>query len=218
MLLLISMIAVAVTNASYAVEPSEILEEKFYSTATIDDDFDDGSVLVTLDKQHSQANKVHKSDFFYKSKNNNIESIEDLTKVDGNIYAKKFLDAEDFNQILKLNLKEKSKQNVINVVKELENMDGIISVEPSYEMQLTALPEASTGTRYSNLWGLHGENGINVEKAWETTMGKRSIRVGVMDTGIANHPDLNANLVTGWDFINNNNITNDDTNGHGTQL
>jgi hypothetical protein len=41
--------------------------------------------------------------------------------------------------------------------------------------------------------------------------------VGIIDSGISPHPDLNANLLPGWNFVNKNNNTNDTT-GHGTQV
>lgn len=66
--------------------------------------------------------------------------------------------------------------------------------------------------------GLNGTNGIDVENAWNFTTGSNTIRVGIIDTGISNHVDLNANLVPGRDTFNNNNITNDDTHSHGTHV
>ena len=44
------------------------------------------------------------------------------------------------------------------------------------------------------------------------------MRVGVIDTGVSNHEDLNGNLVSGWDTFNNNATTNDDTHSHGTHV
>ena len=67
-------------------------------------------------------------------------------------------------------------------------------------------------------WGLNGTYGINVEEAWKYTRGSKSIRVGVIDTGIADHEDLRPNLVAGWDFYNDNEITTDDLTGHGTHV
>lgn len=67
-------------------------------------------------------------------------------------------------------------------------------------------------------WGLIDDFGIQAESAWEITTGNSNIRVGIIDSGVADHPDLNANLVTGWDFVNDNAITNDDPTGHGTHI
>ena len=116
------------------------------------------------------------------------------------------MDKENFHQIFEIEFKDKSKEKVINAVKELEKIDGTLWAGPNSDCDYTisALPSASSGTRYPNLWGLHGTYGIKAEQAWDITTGIRNnVRVGVMDTGIANHPDLNANLVAGWDFMNN---------------
>ena len=42
--------------------------------------------------------------------------------------------------------------------------------------------------------------------------------MGVIDSGIASHPDLNANVLTGYDLYNNNTTTNDVLGGHGTHV
>lgn len=50
-------------------------------------------------------------------------------------------------------------------------------------------------------WYLDGTYGINASKAWKISKGSPSIVVAVLDTGITEHPDLDANVVTGYDFI-----------------
>ena len=52
-------------------------------------------------------------------------------------------------------------------------------------------------------WYLDAQYGINVSKAWKITKGSPDIVVAVVDTGITSHPDLNGNIVTGYDFISN---------------
>lgn len=46
---------------------------------------------------------------------------------------------------------------------------------------------------------------LNLPNAWHIQKGNSNVIVAVVDTGVAlNHPDLAANLVSGWDIINNN--------------
>lgn len=57
--------------------------------------------------------------------------------------------------------------------------------------------------------------GINISEAWKFSTGTKKVRVGVMDTGIAIHEDLNSNLVRGYDYVNKNSIMYDDEGSHG---
>ena len=58
---------------------------------------------------------------------------------------------------------------------------------------------------------------IGASTAWSTATGA-GIVVAVLDSGVqSNHPDLQANLVPGWNIFNNNDAT-DDVNGHGTAV
>jgi len=52
-------------------------------------------------------------------------------------------------------------------------------------------------------WYLDSDYGINVSKAWKITKGSPDIVVAAVDTGITSHPDLNDNVVAGYDFISN---------------
>ena len=53
------------------------------------------------------------------------------------------------------------------------------------------------------------KSSINIEPAWAITTGSPSIVIGDVDTGITAHPDLDAKMVTGYDFIHNATIAND---------
>ncbi|MBO7086126.1 MAG: S8 family serine peptidase, partial [Bacilli bacterium] len=63
---------------------------------------------------------------------------------------------------------------------------------------------------------------IESESAWDFTTGIYDVRVGVIDTGIENHIDLNLNVATGFDFTNivdgDPDILKNDVVGHGTHI
>lgn len=50
---------------------------------------------------------------------------------------------------------------------------------------------------------------INIEPAWAITHGSTSVVIGDVDTGITQHPDLDAKMLTGYDFIADAAIAND---------
>ncbi|MDE5897341.1 MAG: S8 family serine peptidase, partial [Clostridia bacterium] len=141
-----------------------------------------------------------------------MDYIEDLTKRTIN-----FETPDNFKQILKIGLNEGTKEKVLQSVEILKGIKGVYSAEPSY---FVAPAMVANDTYYANgsQWNLNGMGRINIPKAWDITQGSKSVRVGIIDTGIAKHTDLVANLAEGYDFFNDNNITDDDTNGHGTMV
>lgn len=55
--------------------------------------------------------------------------------------------------------------------------------------------------RFSQQYGFGtGPGGIRATQAWDVTKGAGTV-IAVLDTGIANHSDLNANILPGYDFI-----------------
>lgn len=177
-----------------------------------EEDFDGKSVLVTMTEEISEVNKEYEPSFFNGIA---ISSIEDLTYMPGSSKDKKYFEEDNFKQILQLHLSVDSKQNVIETIEKLEEMEGVVSASPNYYAPLAEVPN---DVFYNRLWGMSREDGSNAVDAWDITTGSNTIKVGIIDTGIANHQDLNANLGAGWDFVNNNNITNDDPTGHGTHV
>jgi len=194
-----------------SIEPS-YKEEKIYSNATIEDNYDDSSVLVVLDKKTGGINKTHKKSFFGSFE---TEYIKDLTEIKGDIDSKEYLNKEQFRQILMIKLPTNSKSNVLDVVKKLEKVEGILYAGPDYYLYPAA--NNSNDPLLPNQWGLNGTYGINAPAAWDITTGARGINVGIIDTGIASHPDLNGNVIQGFNFVDYDDIT-DDTDGHGTKV
>lgn len=228
----------------YAQE-ADNYEDKIYSTATIADDFCDRSIIVVINEKHSQIttestqqNDIVKNNFIFNDIG--VRSIRDLTALPRNNIVKttnnklvtngemikQHLSTVTFRQILHIELEIAGKQNVLDTVKQLQKTEGIRYVGPNmFYDDLTPTPNDA---RLAEQWALIGETGIGSTGAWGITPGSRSVRVGIIDSGIAQHDDFNITnaygVVThsnvdrdaGWDFFNGNGITDDDNNGHGT--
>ncbi len=71
-------------------------------------------------------------------------------------------------------------------------------VEVDQIMRPTLVPNDA---RLEEQWGFGTSNAsINVRPAWDKSTGSGTV-VAVIDTGITSHPDLNANILPGYDFI-----------------
>lgn len=71
-------------------------------------------------------------------------------------------------------------------------------IEPNIVFSLQFTPN---DTRYNEQWNYFDSvAGINLEQAWNFANGS-NVRVAVIDTGVTDHPDLNANITGGYDFI-----------------
>lgn len=186
----------------------KVYEDKIYHQIDENRDYDGDKVLVVLDKNISGLNKIHKTELFGDFPKSEII---DLTASKNNSEQKK----DDFRQIFEIVLPENNKQKVKEAIWELEGIKGILSAEPSYNLEPSALVYPNDEAYYEQ-WALNGKNGMNASLAWSIITGSEKIRVGIIDSGIGNYPDLNDNVVPGWDFFNNNDITSDDISGHGT--
>ncbi|WP_218281496.1 S8 family peptidase [Pseudomonas sp. LPB0260] len=64
-------------------------------------------------------------------------------------------------------------------------------------------------SRYNEQWHyFEATAGINAPTAWDRSTGS-GVVVAVLDTGITNHPDLNANVIAGYDMISDTTVAND---------
>lgn len=81
----------------------------------------------------------------------------------------------------------------------LKSQPGVATVEIDRLLQPASVP---TDPYYSTKqWDMKaGAGGMNVEPARDIATGK-GIVVGVVDTGITSHPDLDANILPGYDMI-----------------
>lgn len=62
-------------------------------------------------------------------------------------------------------------------------------------------------------------NRIKLTEAWDISIGDPNIKLAILDTGYQmNHPDLQSQLVSGWDFGDGDSDPTDIVNGHGTHV
>lgn len=202
--IIFSLIFFIIFDYKIAVSAKTQFDDKIYSSVTIDENFDDESLIVVLDKEISSQNKKHTKDFF---KQKEIDQIIDLTAGDYLLAV-----PNQFEQVLKLTLIEKGKRNVLKMIKKIEKIPGIKYVGPNRYYET----EKDVNDPYVEEGSLAGLNKIDIPNAWNITTGTKEVLVGVIDSGIASHDDLNENVTTGFDCITHDDVTTDDATGHGT--
>ena len=82
---------------------------------------------------------------------------------------------------------------------------AIAHVEVDRRLRLHAVPD---DPRFADQWAYTGNYGIRAPQAWDHADGA-GIVVAVLDTGVAAHSDLDANLLAGHDFISDPAMAND---------
>ena len=104
------------------------------------------------------------------------------------------------------------------IAKLLSKMSGVVSVEQDlFITPLETIPNdpylqgETRGYQYylNKDSSENNTSGINALDAWDITTGDRNLRIAVLDTGIADHPDLDGRWVGGYDFVSNINISGD---------
>ncbi len=103
-------------------------------------------------------------------------------------------------------------QRTMALINALKRNPNIEFIEPNY-IYTTVFTPNDPGLSQQYAW-----NNIQAYQAWDVTQGASSTVIAVVDTGIQlNHPDLDAKITAGYDFVDNDtNAT--DGNGHGTHV
>lgn len=103
---------------------------------------------------------------------------------------------------------------------QLKQNPNVLSVErdiPIYPMGINTTPDDLYYSQQAHLQAANTANvsALNTPAAWSITKGSNQVTVGVLDTGITDHPDLNSNLIgnsaaaSGYDMIKDIAVGND---------
>lgn len=85
-----------------------------------------------------------------------------------------------------------------SLMRQIATNPNVEYVEPDVMMTHTLIPN---DPGFGFQWGYHdADAGIRADRAWDLANGS-GIVVAVLDSGIAGHTDLDANLLPGYDFI-----------------
>lgn len=96
-------------------------------------------------------------------------------------------------------------------VSSLSSDPSVEYVQPDIVMTALDVPSTPNDTYFSKQWDLGpaASWGMNATAAWSQATGE-GVTVAVIDTGIVDHPDLNNQLVQGYDFISSSSRARDD--------
>jgi len=97
-------------------------------------------------------------------------------------------------------------ERVRALCEELRADPDVVGAEPDWLVQPLADATEPDDPEYARQWNLRA---IGAPGAWAITEGDPSVVVGVVDTGIVNHPDLAGRIAVGYDFISDPSIAGD---------
>lgn len=161
------------------------------------------------------------SDSLYQGLTSEVKSVDDLFKIKTNYVRTTAQKATVVTVSSKLTAEQAEKYMAT-----LSSNPSVESVEPDLLRRSTARRQATStlakaasasktqaavtpnDTLYPQQWNLHDAKGISTPEAWATTQGS-GVTVAVIDSGIVKHPDLDANVLPGYDFITEPSIARD---------
>lgn len=161
------------------------------------------------------------NDALYQGLTSEVKSVDDLFKIKTNYVRTTTQKATVVTLSSKLTAEQAEKYMAT-----LSSNPSVASVEPDLLRRSTARARgaatskvaqvaqasnqavAPNDTLYPQQWNLHGTKGLAAPEAWKTAQGA-GVTVAVIDSGIVKHPDLDANVLPGYDFITEPSIARD---------
>ena len=164
------------------------------------------------------------SDSLYQGLTSEVKSVDDLFKIKTNYVRTTAQKATVVTLSSKLTAEQAEKYMAT-----LSSNPSVASVEPDLLRRSNARTRTATASKvaqvaqasqasnqvvapndtlYPQQWNLHGTKGLAAPEAWKTTQGA-GVTVAVIDSGIVKHPDLDANVLPGYDFITEPSIARD---------
>jgi|GEM_PF-5377229 len=121
--LLATMTFVACDDLAFAEGKSSNTE---FATKTRTENNAQALLLVIFDHEHSGINKDQSALF---AGIDNVERVEDMTYVYGDINSKKYLNIDEFAQVYKVYLIDCSNESIESTMSQIAKIDGVIAVE-----------------------------------------------------------------------------------------
>lgn len=147
------------------------------------------------------------SDALYAGITSDVQSIDELLNIKTSYVRSTALDASVVTTSAALTPAQA--QQYMNA---LSANSKVASVSPDMRryatVDNTSEPVKINDPKMNRMWSLTGEKGISALEAWGTTRGQ-GVTVAVLDSGITAHPDLDANVLPGYDFIAESAFSND---------
>ena len=197
------------------MQDNHLVETRYFSRATLEDDFTDCSIIIVLDRATTRQFIEHT---IYDFPEINIVSVNDLTgavvgyveqqltgrnnlmQLEEQLSGRTFqveemkTDVVEFRRILQLELYERCRENVLRSIRVLERRPDIISAEPNFRIEPQSREPndpgfTNTAFNPTDHWALRN---MSLPGAWSFSTGRAGVVVGIVDTGInfGAHADL----------------------------
>lgn len=199
-----------ISNTAQAAQSAPVAYNRFIITYT-DEAKNAASADATADQIDWSATagtqQATWNDALYAGITSDVQSIDELLNIKTSYVRSTALDASVVTTSAALTPAQA--QQYMNA---LSANSKVASVVPDMRRYATVDNTAETvkinDPKMNRMWSLTGEKGVSALEAWGTTRGK-GVTVAVLDSGITAHPDLDANVLPGYDFIAESAFSND---------